>query len=112
MTFNRITLANGKKACEYCDAADTMQQKAAVAHQPRNLNNLTWLIKQDHKTVRNWAKLNGFEYSLVEKVLHKRSPYDRDNIHLMTKRHFDVIMALCDSGYTDVLINEEYVTYV
>ena len=114
-TFERYTLESGEKVCEYCEmqyrqAKNILAQACAPVQ--RDYNNLTWLIKQDNKTVRNWAKKHGFSYAVVEQVLHKKGHYAQTDIHRMSPQHFDIIMALCDDGYTDTLVNEEYVTRV
>lgn len=115
MTFDRVMLDNGLKVCEYCECEDTKQKqlaKAAKVHKTREYGNLAWFIRLDHKTIRNWAKKNGFEYSMVEKIIHRKEPYNRSDIHSMTEKHFAVVMAMCDSGYRDILVNERYITHV
>lgn len=115
MTWDRVMLDSGLKVCEYCETEDTNKKllaKAAKIHHTREYGNLAWMIKKDHRTIRNWCKLHGFEYSLVEKIIHRKAPYDRGNIHSMTNKHFQVMMAMCDDGYRDILVQEEYITHV
>lgn len=114
-TFERYIIDTGDKVCGYCeqqyrDAKNVLYSKTERSSMQHN--NIVWLIKQDYKTVLNWAKKHGFSANVVSLILNRHGMYTETNIHKMSKQHFNVIMALCDDGYTDVLINEEYITHV
>lgn len=98
MVFERFIL-NGRKVCDYCHARLTAKPK--IEHVPRVYNQTKYRLKEDFKTIANWAQQCNLNYSIVTVALNKRE---------LTPATMRVFACLVVSGYEVELLFDRYLT--
>ena len=98
MVLERFIL-NDRKVCDYCYTKLTA--KPEVKHTQRVYNQTKYKLKEDFKTIANWAVACNLNYSSVMLALNKKD---------VSPSAIKVFACLVMSGYEVELLFDKYLT--
>lgn len=103
------TMPDNKRLCDYCSDSWVIEANVKPVHKPREYNNVKFVLRTTHGTIKSWAKFHNFNPGVVNQVLNRTGYYAVTDMDEMSATHLDILIALESEGLGKLLISDGYI---